>query len=98
MTISTLINRVGMTDIPIEVNAVMNGDESFDCDNYGTVTKPYWNDDMTYQAYDIGDQIYLTDEEMDAVVEKAMDMVLDEMLSSQRISYNSYQLRESRGY
>lgn len=98
MIISTLINRVGMTDIPIEVNAVMNGDESFDCDNYGTITKPYWNDAMDYQAYDIGDQIYLTDEEMDAVVEKARDRVFGEMSSSQRMSYYSEQLKESRGY
>lgn len=98
MTISTLIHREGMADIPIEVTVNMNNDESMDCEKYGTITKPYWNDAMTYQVYDIGDQIYLTDEEMDQVKIEARDQVFESMSPSQRRNYESEQFRESMGY
>lgn len=97
MTVETTINRPNLDDIPIRVTVEQEG-EHFSCSEEATVTEVYWNNAANAVAYDIGDKIYLTRSEQKQIESECFDAVLDEMSSSQRISYNSYQLRESRGY
>lgn len=97
MTISTHINRPGCDDIPVDVNIEQDG-ESLHCAEEATITEVYWNNAANAVTYDLGDKIYLTRSEQKQIESECFDTVLDEMSSSQRISYNSYQLRESRGF
>lgn len=97
MTIETTINRPNCDDIPIKVEVEQDG-ESLHCAEEATITEVYWNNAANAVTYDLGDKIYLTRSEQKQIESECFETVLDEMSSSQRISYYSEQLRESRGY
>lgn len=97
MTISTLIHRPGMHDIPVIVEVEQNYDGTVELPEYAVSPKPYKNDDMTEVVFDVGDRIYLTRDEQRQIKLDALEQVWQSMTPSQRFYALMDRIVEERG-